>query len=53
MVMDPALLGALSDYTADYRLALSSERAPHFNNEAIVRPKKRKEKSGHEPQRRA
>jgi hypothetical protein len=51
MVTGLARLGPVNDCTANYRPVLSSERVPHFNNQAIVRLKKRKEKSSHVPQR--
>jgi hypothetical protein len=41
-VMGPARLGPLSDSTANYRPVLSSEMAPHFKNQEIVRLKERK-----------
>jgi hypothetical protein len=37
------------DCNANYRLVLSSERAPNFKKQAVIRLKKRKGKSGHGP----
>jgi hypothetical protein len=40
MVMGSARLGPFSDYTANCRPVLSSERAPHRNKTAIFRQQK-------------
>jgi hypothetical protein len=40
----PARLGPMSDCSANYKLVLSSERSSDFNNQAIVRLKKRERK---------
>jgi hypothetical protein len=40
--MDPVRFGPVSDCTVNYRPVLSSERAPNYNNQAIVRQKNRK-----------
>jgi hypothetical protein len=40
MVIGPAVLKTVSDCTANYRLVLSSERAPNFKNQAVVRVNK-------------
>jgi hypothetical protein len=44
MVMGSARLGPKSKGTANYRPFLSSEKEPHFNIQAVVRLKNRKEK---------
>jgi hypothetical protein len=46
MCTSPARFGPLSDCPANYKPILSSEMAPHFNNQAIVGIKK---KSGQGP----
>jgi hypothetical protein len=42
MIMCSAQLGPLCDCTTCYTSVLSSERAPHFNNQAVVKLKEKR-----------